>query len=378
MARGAADRGRRGLVAARIVGEQGIGKTGSCRVPARVHRPAGDIVAQTGPDPTWAEVGYYALRKRHSQARRAPRHGGVPARLGGGERRGAPRPRPTSSTSPRPRRREERAASSPDERRFAAAASACAGREALLGDQRARSAARAPRHPRDRRYPRTSTAPAATPSPTSSASRRWRPVLLVAISHARLRPGLARPSPTRRARSRGCRRAPSPSCLADAGRRSAPSLRGRAEASSPLYVDQVMRFQREQGGSRPARLADLIALRVERLPADARRVLQAAAVLGDATERRRAPGAAACRRRTSSGRSRSSGSAGMIERAPGVARRTRSCARSSSRQSPPPSAASSTRAPRDAPRPRPAPRGAGAPRVPRAGRVRRAHACSSR
>jgi serine/threonine-protein kinase len=52
---------------------------------------------------------------------------------------------------------------------------------------------------------------------------------------------------------------------------------------TPLYAEQVMRFQREQGGQPPTRLADLIALRVERLPADARRVLQAAAVLGDAT-----------------------------------------------------------------------------------------------
>src|SRR5262249_35126636 len=36
-----------------------------------------------------------------------------------------------------------------------------------------------------------------------------------------------------------------------------------------------------QGGGPPARLADLMAARVERLPADARRVLQAIAVYGD-------------------------------------------------------------------------------------------------
>jgi serine/threonine-protein kinase len=50
---------------------------------------------------------------------------------------------------------------------------------------------------------------------------------------------------------------------------------------APLYVDQLMRFSREQGGRAPTRLADLIALRVERLPPDARRVLQAIAVYGD-------------------------------------------------------------------------------------------------
>jgi serine/threonine-protein kinase len=63
---------------------------------------------------------------------------------------------------------------------------------------------------------------------------------------------------------------------------SVPSFSG-GRGVSPLYVEQMIRFQREQGGQPPTRLADLIALRVERLPADARRVLQAAAVLGDAT-----------------------------------------------------------------------------------------------
>jgi serine/threonine-protein kinase len=50
---------------------------------------------------------------------------------------------------------------------------------------------------------------------------------------------------------------------------------------APLYVEQLIRFMREQGGAAPTRLADLIALRVERLPADARRVLQAISVWGD-------------------------------------------------------------------------------------------------
>ena len=73
------------------------------------------------------------------------------------------------------------------------------------------------------------------------------------------------------------------------GARLAASSRARAGPSSsiggrgiaPLYVDQLLRFSREQGGAPPTRLADLIALRVERLPPDARRVLQAIAVYGD-------------------------------------------------------------------------------------------------
>lgn len=51
----------------------------------------------------------------------------------------------------------------------------------------------------------------------------------------------------------------------------------------PLYVDQLVRFMREQGAQPPARLADLIAQRVERLTAGARRALQAFAILGDSS-----------------------------------------------------------------------------------------------
>jgi serine/threonine-protein kinase len=58
-----------------------------------------------------------------------------------------------------------------------------------------------------------------------------------------------------------------------------------AEAASrgiaPLYLDQLVRFAHEGGGVAPSRVADVIVLRIERLGADARRVLQAAAVLGD-------------------------------------------------------------------------------------------------
>ena len=51
----------------------------------------------------------------------------------------------------------------------------------------------------------------------------------------------------------------------------------------PLYVAQLARFTDEGGSDPPPKLADLIALRIERLPADARRILQAVAVLGDSS-----------------------------------------------------------------------------------------------
>jgi serine/threonine-protein kinase len=49
----------------------------------------------------------------------------------------------------------------------------------------------------------------------------------------------------------------------------------------PMYVEQVIRYSLEGGSDPPARLADLIALRVDSLETNARRVLQALAVLGD-------------------------------------------------------------------------------------------------
>src|SRR5690606_40657268 len=53
-------------------------------------------------------------------------------------------------------------------------------------------------------------------------------------------------------------------------------VRGRP----PLSAEQVVRYALEGGSAPPARLADLIALRVDNLEPRARRVLQAIAVLG--------------------------------------------------------------------------------------------------
>ena len=63
-------------------------------------------------------------------------------------------------------------------------------------------------------------------------------------------------------------------------RPSAAALLG-ARTIVPLYLEQMLRYSREESGVAPPALADVIAVRVERLPADARRVLQAAAVWGD-------------------------------------------------------------------------------------------------
>jgi serine/threonine-protein kinase len=61
---------------------------------------------------------------------------------------------------------------------------------------------------------------------------------------------------------------------------STPAL-GASRTILPLYLEQLLRYSREESTEAPSGLADVIAMRVERLPSDARRVLQAIAVWGD-------------------------------------------------------------------------------------------------
>ncbi len=57
-----------------------------------------------------------------------------------------------------------------------------------------------------------------------------------------------------------------------------------ARGVPPMYVEQLMYFIQEGGTDPPARLADLVALRIARLNAGERRLLQGVAVLGDGTK----------------------------------------------------------------------------------------------
>jgi tetratricopeptide (TPR) repeat protein len=68
--------------------------------------------------------------------------------------------------------------------------------------------------------------------------------------------------------------------LAQSAKPSSPLFIG-SRTIVPLYAEQLIRFLREESGAVPGTLADIIAARLERLPAGARRVLQAAAVWGD-------------------------------------------------------------------------------------------------
>ncbi len=66
------------LVGARIVGDVGVGKSRLLAEFLNAADAAGDVVVQTGPDPAWAEVGYWALR--HAIARLAELPLGWPSR----------------------------------------------------------------------------------------------------------------------------------------------------------------------------------------------------------------------------------------------------------------------------------------------------------
>ena len=60
-----------------------------------------------------------------------------------------------------------------------------------------------------------------------------------------------------------------------------PQLVANGVPVLPMYLEQVVRFSNEGGDDPPDGLADLLAVRIERLAAEARRVLQAIAVLSD-------------------------------------------------------------------------------------------------
>jgi serine/threonine-protein kinase len=256
----------RSLTGARLVGEIGVGKSTLIREFARRAIAEGDVVVDTGPDATWADVGYSALKRAIVQLASLPH--------GGGEQRD------WSSATPEARRgladvfgrapAERAAVLSPDERRFAAA-------EALRW-----ALARASERARGRRVvlavddvhcvdgtSRNAFADALSDPPLL-------PALFVAVHPPGFDPGW--PSDVTHARTLvGLSPADATKALGGV----LPSPFEAERSIVPLYLEQYLLFQRETSGDPPPGLADLIAMRIERLPSDARRVLQAAAVWGD-------------------------------------------------------------------------------------------------
>jgi len=259
----------RSLTGARVVGDVGIGKTRLVREFLDVAAAAGDVVVQTGPDPAWAEVGYWALRRAIVQLAALPEAGG-----------GA---REWVAATPEARRGladvfghespDRAAALSPDERRFA---SAEALRWAFV---RASERARGHRvvlavddlHCVDGAS-RNAFADTLSDPPLV-------PALLIATYTPGFDPGWAADVAAARMLT-GLPTSEVAKVIAQVVRPSTTAMLG-ARTIVPLYLEQLLRYTREESGVAPPALADVIAVRVERLPADARRVLQAAAVWGD-------------------------------------------------------------------------------------------------
>ena len=260
----------RSLVGARVVGDIGVGKTRLVREFLDVAAAAGDVVVQTGPDPAWAEVGYWALRRAIVHLAALPDTGGSPrdwvaatpeARRGLSDVFGMETKGPSSDGL------------SPDERRFAAA-------EALRWSF-VRASERARGHRVVLAVDDLHCVDGASRNAFSDTLSD--PPLVPALLIATYAPGFDPGWPADVAAARvltGLSTAEVASVLAPSVRPSSPVLNS-SRTIVPLYLEQLLRFSREESGGAPPGLADVIAVRVERLPADARRVLQAAAVWGD-------------------------------------------------------------------------------------------------
>jgi serine/threonine protein kinase len=263
---------RSSLTATRIIGESGVGKTRLLREFLAVARSAGDLVVETGPDPWWADVGYFAARRAIGQLAGLGPAGGDEKDWAGASaeaRRGIievfGRADALSSTL------------SPSERRYTAAE---ALRWALTRAARRAAKSRVILAIDDLNRvdgaSRNAFADALSEPPLV-------PVLIVATHVPAFDPGWSNGSARPIAGLPTSKAAELARTYGVAERISL--LPGAPDPHHttvlPLYLDQLVRFTYEGGSSPPARLADLVALRIERLAPATRHVLQALAVLGD-------------------------------------------------------------------------------------------------
>ncbi len=252
------------LVGARIVGDVGMGKSRLLGEFLEGARQSGHFVVEVGPDPGWAEVGYHAVRRAIVQLAGLADSGGSAKEW---STAGAEARRGLADIFEHPNRGEL----SPDELRFAVAE---ALRWAIT-----RASERA--HGKKVIVAADDLHAIDGASRTAFADAVGEPPLVPALLIVSYPPGHDPGWPASTASARVLMGLPPGlvSRLLAGTSKPSSSIGGRGIA--PLYVDQLLRFSREQGGRAPTRLADLIALRVERLPPDARRVLQAVAVYGD-------------------------------------------------------------------------------------------------
>jgi hypothetical protein len=257
---------RSSLVGARIVGDVGMGKSRLLGEFLAMARAEGHEVVAVGPDPAWAEVGYFAVRRAILALAALPSDGGSSKEWGAAT---AEARRGLADIFDHERRGELPR----DEIRFAVAE---ALRWAIV-----RASERASGKPVILAVDDLHAVDGA--SRTAFADAVGEPPLVPSLLVVTYPPGHDPGWPATTVSARvlmGLAPGIVSRLLAGTSKPSS-SIGGRGIA--PLYVDQLLRFSREHGGRAPTRLADLIALRVERLPPDARRVLQAIAVYGDET-----------------------------------------------------------------------------------------------
>lgn len=253
------------LDAVRLVGEPGAGKTRLLRELMSLCRLEGDAIVLTGPDPFHAEVAYHAVREAVRQlARLTPpdveagrfEQASPEARAGLDEIFG--RPDRDDTRSPL----ERRALVAEALRWALGAAASQAGRVVLAIDDLDDIDG-----PSRNAFADVVSEPPALPALFVGAHRPafeggWGPRAAARVIGGLPPPAVSRLMSTRRSGDR-------------------QRLPEGAKGVLPMYVEQVLRYAMEGGSDPPARLADLIALRVDSLEPTARRVLQALAVLGD-------------------------------------------------------------------------------------------------
>ncbi len=297
------------LAAVRIVGDHGVGKTRLLKEFLRLAAAAGDVVVQTGPDPWWAEVGDYTLRRAIIELAGLPPNGGGPpdwAAATPEARRGLSDLFSSAGSRNETKRHfwshPTAGSLSPEDRRFIAAEAlrwamtrahqnarrhrvilAIDDLHAVDGSSRAAFADVIAEPPLAAMLIVATHTPGFEPDwrglehplqglPTAIAASLVKGVAVVDSRGPLGRSSSPRP------------RQGSASRLPLATKSSADHETAIVPTVPPLYIDQLIRFNIEGGSDAPARMADLIALRIERLPIDARRTLQALAVLGDAAD----------------------------------------------------------------------------------------------
>lgn len=292
------------VIAARIVGEHGVGKTRLLKEFLQIAAAEGDVVIETAPDPWSAEVGYYALRRAIAGLAELPLDGGTPPEWNGATpeaRRGLMEIFGKGERSSETRRhvwsRPTAGTLSPEDRRFIAA-------EALRWAL-ARAHQGSPRHRVILAIDDLHAVDGASRNAFSDViAEPPLAALLIVATHAPgfepawggcIRTLVGLPTETAASLLKGKGSINTDLHAANAKGASGLGLPGGgppdgagAEAGAktvpPLYIDQLVRYSMEGGSDPPARMADLVAARIERLPQDARRTLQALAVLGDAAD----------------------------------------------------------------------------------------------